>query len=179
MAIVLNGSTNVITPTASVQPTGAILQVVSAQKTDTFSMSTETWADITGLTVTLTPAAASSKMLCRYTVVAGTNQNYFVHFALARVISGTETQVIHVGDQGSSNCARASSTENHHQTYGTTTSSTEFLDSPNTTSAVTYKVKMASGDETADVYIGRPIDASNEFSRARHPSSITVMEIAG
>ena len=42
---------------------GKVLQVLQATITDTFSVSTTTFTDITGLTIDITPAATSSKIL--------------------------------------------------------------------------------------------------------------------
>jgi hypothetical protein len=53
-----------------------------------------------------------------------------------------------------------------------------FLDSPATTSSVTYKVQALaqSGSTTA---VGRTVADSDNVVIARFPSTITVMEIAG
>jgi hypothetical protein len=42
---------------------GKILQVVTAQKTDTFSTNSTSFVDVTGLSVSITPSSASSKIL--------------------------------------------------------------------------------------------------------------------
>jgi len=42
---------------------GKVLQVVSETKTDTFSTSSSSFVDLTGLTATLTPVSTSSKVL--------------------------------------------------------------------------------------------------------------------
>ena len=42
---------------------GAVLQVVSTAKTDTFSSSTGSYIDITGLSVSITPSSTSNKIL--------------------------------------------------------------------------------------------------------------------
>ena len=42
---------------------GKVLQVVSTAKTDTFSTSSTSFTDITGLSVAITPSATSSKIL--------------------------------------------------------------------------------------------------------------------
>ena len=52
------------------------------------------------------------------------------------------------------------------------------MDATATTSAVTYKLQVATGDAGYKVNIGRSDENSNEFSRARTPTSITVMEVS-
>jgi len=48
-------------------PTGSVLQVVSATKTDTLSTTSTGWLDVTGLSVSITPISSSSKIM----VIAG------------------------------------------------------------------------------------------------------------
>ena len=174
MALTLNGSANTITPVAAVQPTGAILQVLQAVKTDTFSNSNEAWADITGVSVAITPASSSNKILVNYGGMMGAGSNYMGHVRLVR-----DSTVIFVGDQGGASQARASNTMTSTNTYYVNSFTGLFLDSPSTTSAVTYKLQAAAGDESQTVYIGRDFANSNEFSRSRTPTSITVIEVAG
>jgi len=158
---------------------GKIIQVVQAVKTDTFTHSTETFTDVTGLSVAITPSSTSNKILIHYSGCMGGEQNRSGHIRLVRVIGGTTTTNLFVGDQGATTAqARASSTCSHAQTYFLSDFSGEFLDSPSTTSAITYKLQLASGDEGTNQRIGRTHDNSNEFSRSKTPSSITVFEVA-
>ena len=53
------------------------------------------------------------------------------------------------------------------------------MDSPATTDAVTYKMQVAAGDQGYTVNIGKEHGNSNEFSRSRVPTTITVMEVSG
>ena len=175
MALTLNGSANTITPVSAVQPTGAILQVLQAVKTDTFSNSNEAWADITGVSVAITPASSSNKILVNYGGLMGSGSNYMGHIRLVR----DSTTDVFVGAQGESSQARASSTCAQNNIYYVSAFTGQFLDSPSTTSATTYKLQIAAGDESQTVYIGRDFQNSNEFSRSRTPTWITVIEVAG
>jgi len=60
MALILSGDTGV---PASGMPTGSVIQTVTAVKTDTSTNTTTTYADISGLSVTITPISTSSKIL--------------------------------------------------------------------------------------------------------------------
>ena len=158
---------------------GNIIQIVQAVKTDTFTHSTETFTDVTGLSVAITPSTTSNKILIQYSGCMGGEQNRSGHIRLVRVIGGTTTTNLFVGDQGATTAqARASSTCTHANTYYISAFSGEFLDSPSTTSSITYKLQLASGDEGTNQRIGRTHDNSNEFSRSKTPSSITVFEVA-
>ena len=66
------------------QPTGSVLQVVQATKTDTFTTTSSTWTNITGLTATITPTSTSSKILIMGSVPFGINASYFCDVRFAR-----------------------------------------------------------------------------------------------
>ena len=62
-------------------PAGSVLQVVSTTKTDTFTMTGQTQTAITGLTATITPTSASSKILIIVSIggfAQGTGQGRFI-----------------------------------------------------------------------------------------------------
>ena len=159
---------------------GGIIQVKQTVKTDTFSTLNETFTDVTGLSVSITPTRSDSKIMVSYSGCGGSNQNRVGHIRLVRVIGGTTTTDIFVGDQGATTSqARASSTFVQANSYYQTAFSGTFIDSPSTTSAVTYKLQLAAGDQDYQVHVGRTHDNSNEFSRSKTPSQITVMEISG
>ncbi len=166
---------NSIIPTGGV-PTGGgggIIQIKQAVKTDTFSMLNETFTDVTGLSVSITPTSSSSKIMIRYGGCIGSGTNRIGHIRLLR-----GSTAIFIGDQGESNQARASSTCVQNNTYYVSAFGGEFLDSPSTTSATTYKLQIAAGDQDFQVHVGRCHGNSNEFSRSKTPSFITVMEVS-
>ena len=170
-----------IVPTDGV-PTGGgggIIQVKSVTKTNTFGSDSETFTDITGLSVTITPTRSDSKILVMYSGCASQeSSNRMGHVRLVRVVGGTTTTDIFIGDTGESNQARASSTFGSSQQYMGNAFTGTHMDAPATTSAVTYKLQVAAGDQGYEIKIGQTRDNSNEFSRARTPSSITVMEVS-
>ena len=158
---------------------GGIIQVKQTVKTDTFSSSSETFTDVTGLSVSITPKFSTSKIMVSYSGCGGSGQNRVGHIRLVRVVGGTETTDIFLGDQGATTSqARASSTFSQTNTYYVSSFSGTFIDSPSTTSAVTYKLQLAAGDQNYEVHVGKSHDNSNEFSRSKTPSQITVMEIS-
>jgi hypothetical protein len=154
---------------------GAVLQVVQAVKTDTSIYSTSSWVDLDGLSVTITPATAGSRILLSFHVSATAYQRT-VQLRLTR--NGT---AIGVGGASSSRVQTTvgsfyNSTDTNHQT---TPHSAVFLDSPSTSAAVTYKVQIKV--QYADpCYINRSSsDADNSDWAHRSTSGLTAMEIAG
>jgi hypothetical protein len=150
---------------------GKVLQVLQTVKTDTATTTSTSYVDITGLSVSITPSSASNKILVIANLNLGTpNSTHRVHVQLAGGNSGN-----YIGDVNSS-LVRASATAVNRasDTYGQTTVNINYLDSPSTTTAITYKVQFkVSGNET---YINRPITIDS-FGGS-NASSITVMEIA-
>tara|TARA_R100001126_G_C4766091_1_gene120105 strand:+ start:24 stop:593 length:570 start_codon:yes stop_codon:yes gene_type:complete len=159
------------------QPAGSILQVVQTTKTDTSSFSstnTNTFVDLTGLSVSITPSATTSKVLIimnpSVSMAAGT-----LHIRLLR--GSTD---IFQGDSGGGN--RLSSSVLHRSAYTNhycETLSGTFLDSPNTTSATTYKLQATLGATyNSTVYINRTVSDSNHDYSGRVVSTITAIEVA-
>ena len=159
---------------------GGIIQVKSTTITNTFDNDQETFADVTGVTVTITPTRSDSNILVMYNGQVGMEAtNRMGHIRIVRVIGGTTKTDLYVGDQGQSNQARASSSVASPYNYMLASFSGTFMDAPATTSPVTYKMQIAAGDQGYKVNVGRDDGNSNEFSRARVPTSITVMEVSG
>jgi len=179
MAISFNGSTNVITPKTAVQPAGSILQVVSTCKTDTFSSTSSTFTDVTGMSVAITPSSANSKILVllQYNV-AGSGD--YAQARLERTVSSTET-VINLGD-ADGNRIRGLSYSYHssdaYNWYILNQEGVHYLDSPATTSAVTYKLQIRMHNNSSNVYVNRSSADSNTDSHLRGTSNITAMEVA-
>jgi len=156
-------------------PAGSILQVVQATKTDTQSFSglSTSWADITGLSVTITPTNSSSRFLILGGMMTSITNN---PVQLKPVRNGSD---IFVGDAASS---RKRAMVQLYPGAGPVVSvytTVSFVDSPATASAITYKFQLSIGGGATD-YInrcGRDLDSAPED--ARGASNIIVMEIAG
>ena len=154
-------------------PSGSVLQVVSTVKTDTFSSTSTSLTDITGLSVAITPSSTSIKILVIVNC-AVTGADAGIGFSIVR--GSTE---IYLGDADGSK-SRFSMTgfyaSGSPTTYAEGSNHACFLDSPSTTSATTYKAQFtANGTYTA--YINRTAADGNNAAYARGVSSITVMEI--
>jgi hypothetical protein len=172
-----NTGTMMLTNTAvakSQLPAGSVLQVLQTVKTDTFSTASTSATDLTGLSVSITPTSASSKILVMYDVKASI-ENAQMSFFLVR---GSTT--IYIGDSAGSRIRASSvvggipdpSESNRYPQQMTAI----YLDSPATTSATTYKIQCQVNALTG--YVNRSGADQDDVFRARVPSSITVMEIA-
>jgi len=156
---------------------GIVLQVVSSTKTDTQTVASgpSTFVDLTGLSVTLTPQSSSSKFLCIWTVTAGDGADQsHGYFRLVR--NGTD---IALADTAGSRTSASSMVVNSSVAGQSLASSNSFLDSPATSSAVTYKITASRNGAGINCFINRSsrdIDSANNDGRST--SSLTVMEIS-
>jgi len=159
--------------TAWVALGGGVLQVVSTVKSDTFSMASTTYADITGLSVSITPASSSSKI---FVVVDGYVGSAPGSVAVrTRLVRGSTA--ISIGDTAGTRTLASTDSIAANSSH-MTPMAISFLDSPATTSATTYKVQMQNTGGGATTYLNRS-SSDTDGATARTASSITVMEIAG
>jgi hypothetical protein len=147
---------------------GKVLQVVSTTKSDTFTSTATTYTDITGLSVTITPTSATSKILVLFNLSGGATE-----IANARLVRGSTP--IAIGDAAGSRNRSAGDFAIFATPIVETLVSGSFLDSPATTSATTYK--MQAQITSATFYINRSEGDTDNYYRARTASTITVMEI--
>ncbi len=155
--------TNKTLGAGTVFPAGAVLQVVNATFSGQTSSSTNVFAD-TGLTISITPTSATSKVLVIVDISGcyKTTNNTMLQLRLLRNSTTILTMEGGIGYTGTTT------------TNAVGSSSANYLDSPATTSATTYKVQQASGNNN----VGAGINFFN-LSAAETNSTITLMEIAG
>lgn len=154
---------------------GKVLQVVQNTKTDT-ATTTSTTMVASGLSGTITPSATSSKVLVTAHVsVDGANSGTdFVALDLRR---GTTS--IYQGDADGTRI-RASALATGAWNGGSGTSATiTFLDSPNTTSAVTYNIYWQVAGTTGTIHMNRSASDFDSTARGRYASNIILTEIDG
>lgn len=151
---------------------GKILQVVSTTKTDTFTSTSTSFVDITGLSVAITPSATSSKILIMYSAFIGADDRGQI-----KLLRGSSD--IFVGASDSANRTESSGFGyggNSDDNAKLHANSGVFLDSPNTTSQTTYKLQAITNSGT--VAINRSVLDNDQVYQPRTASSITVLEVS-
>ena len=91
-----------------------------------------------------------------------------------------DSTAIYIGDASGSRSQSSSSMQADNDQIGHVKQrdmNGEFLDSPNTTSAITYRLQYASDYSNAFVYVGKSQDDANAIYRSRVPTSLLVMEV--
>ena len=149
---------------------GVILQVIHTKKTDDFTTTSQTYVDL--MTATITPSASSNKVLIRYGVNGGTggdiNHPYISIFRDSTEIAQADT---------AGNRTSASSVINTAD-QATFFYGNEFLDSPSSTSAIVYRIKVRTSN-TQTAFFNRSSRDNNAVAYdGRTTSFVTLMEVA-
>jgi len=157
-------------------PIGSVLQVVQTAKTDTFSTTSSSFVNITGLTVTITPKFSTSKIL----IIAQVSSSGMNGNSAMFKLSGGNTSS-YIGDaSGSAIRSVVGGGWQQNLTNLLISQSLIYLDSPATTSATTYSVQCTVGGSTGNpVQVNYSIGGGGTNTVATGASSIIVMEIAG
>jgi len=158
--------------------TGSILQVISTFKNDLFSASLGggSFTDITGFSATITPSSSSSRILVLISCSLSAKSP-----AVGARLLRDGTLISNGPASGSRLSASTPAVSNAGDGNRGVPTSITFLDSPGTTSAVTYKLQIGaiepSGTHTAFFNTSGADD--NAGYTARTASSIILLEIAG
>ena len=152
--------------------------VVQTAKTDVFTTTSTSFTNVTGLSATITPSSATSKVLVIAQLAIAYQSN--VQIGHWRISGGNATA--YVGDAGGSRVRAVFGGWNESNMRNALGSfSIVYLDSPETTSATTYNVQTMRGSAlSATVTLNQSAgdaDADNNV-RTRGASSITVIEVA-
>jgi hypothetical protein len=159
--------------------TGHVVQVVQAVKTDTMAttMSSQTGTPTTSNTVFLMSSAITPK-LSNSKILVTTNIRYVGVGSTPTLVLFRDSTPIGIGDAASNR--RRSTAGSGLQTDTNQISGIgdiSFLDSPNTSSSVTYSIRFWS-DNTNVTYVNRSPTDSDSSTGFRTISTITLMEIA-
>jgi hypothetical protein len=191
MAITIDGGTNTISGLAvgglpdgvvdgdmlASGTGGKVLQVITTEVVAaTASTTSDSWADIAGMSVAITPSATSSKIFCIYQI----RTDGQMHWATRMVRDSTGVGVGTV--VGSRYGASAGGLHNYLDSNTQMESMNMVLDSPSSTSELTYKAQWCQAAGT--LYLNRNVNntdtgggASTSARDAHSYSAITVFEI--
>ena len=160
--------------TAAKRGAGAILQVKHTTKTDSFSSGTSSFHDITNFSVDITPISSSSKVFVMACVQYSTAGSGGSRQAVRLVRDST---ALGLGDSAGNRVRCSISSETSGGGGNMKSATINFLDSPNTTSAVTYKIQCAAIDGN-NFQLNASVADTNLSSYPRVASHMTVMEVA-
>tara|TARA_B100000212_G_scaffold245071_1_gene187028 strand:- start:212 stop:1114 length:903 start_codon:yes stop_codon:yes gene_type:complete len=156
---------------------GKILQVQSTTRTDTFSASIgkNTFSGA-AISVSITPASASNKILILANLTIGLQSDNDVGFAIFK--DGSIIQAATGDANGSAQRIHAQSFNSHYQHQNNVNGM--FLDTAGGTSAITYDCRLCHGnnsDSGHTIYLNRDHSYLTQTQHQYSRSCITVMEI--
>jgi len=161
--------------TSAVLPAGSVLQVAQGTFTTKTTTTSATYVD-TGLSVSITPTSSSSKVFIMTSFLFGQTrdpvltQNNMKSFTLVRdstdLAPGNSRFFAHQ-DQASGSINWAEQTQ---------ICAINFLDSPSTTSATTYKLQMKTDFSGTEIYFNTRANGNGDHQGS---STIIAMEVAG
>ena len=149
---------------------GNVLQVVSTAKINQFTTTSNSFVDVTGLSATITPTSATSKILVLMDVVVTTSDVPDAGNSGVQLVRNSTNIAVSTG--GNVFNGTGFGTSRAEGPYAKGDVSVSFLDSPNTTNSTTYKV-------TAKTAAGTLFINTDRASENGAVSTLTLMEIAG
>ena len=189
--IVMNSSGTITTGTLGsgvTFPAGMILNVQSTTKTDTTSANpTSDFADITGMSVSITPKATSSKILIQYNLQIGADTQSDTNGQSVLIKLVRDSTDIGIGDSGTGGERATNETIRFlgEQKNSQANAIGLFLDSPtisDTSTAITYKVQWHKPYDYPSgslIYLNRSFQRDSVADRGNTISTIVAMEVAG
>jgi hypothetical protein len=163
-------------------PAGTVLQVVQAWKSDYSTISTNInvgYASYpTIFSGSITPLSASSKILIIYFISGSVDAGLHMVSTIKREISGGATSYPAIGDSASGFYQATTGTRGiGSNNFNIANQSAQYLDSPSTTSSITYSIIGASeGGNTWEINTNGENSSGNAWS-TRFASGMIMMEI--
>jgi len=158
---------------------GKILQVKSATKTDTASINSKTFADISDLTVTLITPQSGSKVLVSCDLMIGSEDNNAAAFKLFR-----DSTAIGVSTQGTGNTTNVTfgvGLKNGSFEFHTASVGYQILDTHGADGStnVVYKLQWSrQSNSSRTLYINRSHQTDDQSYTLYGTSTITAIEVA-
>ena len=154
---------------------GGIIQVKMGTFTDRFTTNSATMVD-TGLSVSITPTRADSKILVNVSLGSFANGTGLKR-AFMNIVRDSTNVIVGDADTGHEVTAAVNTRASGYASGTQIPLSFMVLDSPSTTSSVTYKVQASIGSDSGNVYLNYA--ESNDQYSGNTASTIVVMEVSG
>ena len=157
---------------------GRILQVVTTNFTSTASSTSGTPADVSGFAATITPSSNSNRVLVYVSCMMGSSDDAYPYILLKRNGTTIGSGSGATGNQINTFLSYTATALGGPNNYRSNQLNKIFIDSPASTSALTYQIALASPYSGYTGYINRQNDQSNNVFVQYPGSNITLMEIS-
>ncbi len=154
---------------------GNIIQIQQTVGTGTYSTTSQTYGDV--ITCAITPASTSNKIICIYKI--GLSTSNAGYSGAARLVR--DSTAIYVGDAAGNRIQASSHFVADSDGIGDVKifdQAGTFMDSPSTTSSITYRLQFRTDYSGTAVYAGRSKADTDHIYRGRVPTSLLLMEVA-
>ena len=175
--------TNFIEPAAGLasESRGGVIQIRYVVKTDTSSTSNQSFVDVSGLSVSITPTRSDSQILVTGHITGdGTQSSTRNNMRVKRTYGSTSSVFPAVGNSYGN---RPQAILGFYQGADDNTPMTSgygFIDAPGTTQTVTYTWQFQEANGTSNsVYVNRSSSWTDSSSHMTGSSTIILMEISG
>jgi hypothetical protein len=165
-------------------PAGHILQTQATNYQGAYSTTSASWVAVANFSVSITPRATSSKILVQLMMQICTTDWGGIN--IVREVSGESDVILNQGNDTVGNKQNSSfgsiAIDNYIDTQLTMPFNFIYLDSPATTSEVTYQVQVVGryGGGGQTFFINRPTSWNDDAISGRvTASNIVVQEVAG
>ena len=152
---------------------GGIIQTIQTTRTDFVSTTSSSFSDYMSLTIT--PQSGSSKILCMFNAFECTDAGDGNTYSQYRLMRGSSH--IFAGTASGSGLSGSAGRYGRQANFKSDHFGITFIDSPNTTSATTYKIQFRSSrGGSFRVSIGGSL--RTEAHDVRNPSNFILMEVS-
>jgi hypothetical protein len=151
--------------------TQRLVQSAFVYKQDTFTTTSTSYVDVTGLSVSITPTSASNYIVVLGAVVVSNSGD----MGVVQLVRGSTP--IQVGTAAGSRYAGTADFRASTDTAQSQSVALAYRDSPATTSSVTYKIQ-ASARVSGTTRINSSGDDADQNNRGRFASTILLLEVA-
>ena len=187
IVLAANGSVTIPSLTATSLTTnstfGKLLQVVTFTKTDASSLNmTETFTDVAGFSLSITPTATNSKIILQGQINYNCNDHYTYGKFVRSIGGGSYSDVTNwIGNADGSRIRSMTGSMVDYDSYRNAPMAIYAIDeSHNTTSAITYKLQFRGSYNHLGIYgyFNRSEADQNNNNGSRAVSHLTLTEIA-
>ena len=165
---------------------GSVLQVKSVTKSDTQSIAGLTFADVMSVSITPTSSSSTILVMCDLNITCALTDANTTGARYSGIKLYRDSTQIAINSDASGNQAKVwfscQSTETTNSGFQQNAASGSFVDSPSSTSAITYKIQAGNTYcSNHYTYINRPSYGPSDNYGYVHKgvSTLTLMEIAG
>lgn len=162
---------------------GSVLQVVTGRLGDLFTTSSTSFVDVPNLSATITPISTNSKILVVVSFGRATTTTNTLDIAAAIRVLCNGSDALNINGNTAGSRVKACMTiqgMSYNPDHSPGGFSVQAIETPNTTSSLTYKVQAAmQGSSWSLIVNGSPNNNdTGQMYNVRSQSSITLMEIA-